>query len=97
MLVGACDFYGDPINTSSKLSEDLAFKGEPSTFPPGYMNQTDLKHARVIEMAPGDILGLISDGIYEYENPAGGRYDDCPDPSPRMNPDQALYFAVCGS
>lgn len=47
---------------------------EPSTFPLGYMNQTDLKDARVIEMAPGDILGLISDGIYEYENPAGVQF-----------------------
>ena len=28
LLVGACDFYGDPVNTSSKLSEDLAIKGE---------------------------------------------------------------------
>jgi phosphoserine phosphatase len=44
---------------------------EPSTFPLGYMNQTDLTDAKVIEMAPGDILGLISDGIYEYENPEG--------------------------
>lgn len=43
---------------------------EPSTFPLGYMNQTDLKEATVIEMAPGDILGLVSDGIYEYENEA---------------------------
>ena len=47
---------------------------EPSTFPLGYMNQTDLKDARVIEMAPGDILGLISDGVYEYENPAGVQF-----------------------
>ena len=47
---------------------------EPSTFPLGYMNQTDLKDASVIEMAPGDILGLISDGIYEYENPAGEQF-----------------------
>ncbi len=47
---------------------------EPSTFPLGYMNQTDLKDAKVIEMAPGDILGLISDGIYEYENPAGVQF-----------------------
>lgn len=44
---------------------------EPSTFPLGYMNQTDLKDALIIEMAPGDILGLISDGVYEYENPQG--------------------------
>lgn len=47
---------------------------EPSTFPLGYMNQTDLQEAKVIEMAPGDILGLISDGIYEYENPEGVQF-----------------------
>jgi phosphoserine phosphatase len=47
---------------------------EPSTFPLGYMNQTDLSDAKVIEMAPGDILGLISDGIYEYENPEGVQF-----------------------
>lgn len=44
---------------------------EPTTFPLGYMNQSDLSDALVIDMAPGDILGLISDGVYEYENEAG--------------------------
>lgn len=47
---------------------------EPSTFPLGYMNQTDLKDAMIIDMAPGDVLGLISDGIYEYENPEGVQF-----------------------
>ncbi len=47
---------------------------EPSTFPLGYMNQTDLKDALIIEMAPGDILGLVSDGVYEYENPDGAQF-----------------------
>ena len=47
---------------------------EPTTFPLGYMNQTDLPQARVIDMAPGDILGLISDGVYEYENEAGVQF-----------------------
>lgn len=28
LLVGKSDFYGDPVNTSSKLGEDLAIKGE---------------------------------------------------------------------
>ena len=28
LLVGAEDFYGDPVNTASKLGEDLAIKGE---------------------------------------------------------------------
>ncbi len=47
---------------------------EPTTFPLGYMNQSDLPEARVIDMAPGDILGLISDGVYEYENEAGVQF-----------------------
>lgn len=47
---------------------------EPTTFPLGYMNQSDLPEARVIDLAPGDILGLISDGIYEYENEAGVQF-----------------------
>jgi len=38
------------------------------------MNQSDLPEARVIDMAPGDILGLISDGVYEYENEAGAQF-----------------------
>ena len=28
LLVGDADFYGDPVNTASKLGEDLAIKGE---------------------------------------------------------------------
>ena len=28
MLVGDIDFYGDPVNTASKLGEDLAIKAE---------------------------------------------------------------------
>jgi phosphoserine phosphatase len=44
---------------------------EPSTFPLGYMAQKNLHPAVSIKLEPGDILGLISDGIYEYENEVG--------------------------
>ncbi|MGI9233670.1 MAG: PP2C family protein-serine/threonine phosphatase [Woeseiaceae bacterium] len=44
---------------------------EATTFPLGYMPQTDLGEAVVSSMQPGDVLGLISDGIYEYENESG--------------------------
>ncbi|MGI9235672.1 MAG: PP2C family protein-serine/threonine phosphatase [Woeseiaceae bacterium] len=44
---------------------------EATTFPLGYMPQTDLREAVVSSMQPGDVLGLISDGIYEYENESG--------------------------
>jgi len=45
-----------------------------STFPLGYMDQTQLAAATEIIMQPGDILGLISDGIYEYENASGEQF-----------------------
>ena len=44
---------------------------EATTFPLGYMPQTNLGEAVVTSMQPGDVLGLISDGIYEYENESG--------------------------
>jgi phosphoserine phosphatase len=47
---------------------------EPSTFPLGYINQDDLGAARAVTLEPGDVLGLISDGIYEYENEAGEQF-----------------------
>jgi sigma-B regulation protein RsbU (phosphoserine phosphatase) len=47
---------------------------EPSTFPLGYMDQTDLGDPVVAGMEPGDIFGVISDGIYEYENEAGVQF-----------------------
>jgi phosphoserine phosphatase len=45
-----------------------------TTFPLGYMPQTDLAAPLDLELAPGDILGLISDGIYEYENEQGVQF-----------------------
>lgn len=47
---------------------------EPSTFPLGYMPQAALGEPIKLELAQGDILGLISDGIYEYENEAGVQF-----------------------
>jgi len=47
---------------------------EPSTFPLGYMDQASLGEPRTVDFAPGDVLGLISDGIYEYENESGKQF-----------------------
>lgn len=47
---------------------------EPSTFPLGYMAQKNLGQPMSIELEQGDILGLISDGIYEYENEQGKQF-----------------------
>ena len=47
-----------------------------TTFPLGYMPQTNLQPPLEVQLAPGDVLGLISDGIYEYENPAGVQFGE---------------------
>lgn len=47
-----------------------------TTFPMGAMQQTSLKTAQRIEMDPGDVLALISDGVYEYENDAGQQFGE---------------------
>jgi phosphoserine phosphatase len=47
-----------------------------TTFPMGAMQQTSLKTAQRIEMDPGDVLALISDGVYEYENAAGKQFGE---------------------
>ena len=47
---------------------------EPSTFPLGYMDQDQLNEPLAVHLEPGDIFGLISDGIYEYENEAGEQF-----------------------
>jgi phosphoserine phosphatase len=45
-----------------------------TTYPLGYMPQNDLQPALEVQLAPGDVLGIISDGIYEYENEDGVQF-----------------------
>ena len=45
-----------------------------TTFPLGYMPQTNVAAPVTANMNPGDVLGLISDGIYEYENESGEQF-----------------------
>ncbi len=45
-----------------------------TTFPLGYMPQTNVAAPLRAEMEPGDVLGLISDGIYEYEDESGEQF-----------------------
>lgn len=42
-----------------------------TSFPMGAMTIQALRPAMVLELEPGDWLVLLSDGIFEYENPAG--------------------------
>jgi serine phosphatase RsbU (regulator of sigma subunit) len=45
-----------------------------TTFPLGYMRHSNLDPPEKSLLDPGDIFGLISDGIYEYENEAGVQF-----------------------
>jgi phosphoserine phosphatase len=45
-----------------------------TTFPLGYMPQTNVAEPLTATMLPGDVLGLLSDGIYEYENESGEQF-----------------------
>ena len=45
-----------------------------TTFPLGYMEQKNLADPVETILEPGDVLGLISDGIYEYENENGAQF-----------------------
>jgi sigma-B regulation protein RsbU (phosphoserine phosphatase) len=42
-----------------------------TTLPLGMMPVVQLREPHADTLAPGDMLALITDGIYEYENPAG--------------------------
>ena len=46
-----------------------------STMPMGFMETVALKEPQRLDMQPGDILGLITDGVYEYENTAGDQFE----------------------
>jgi phosphoserine phosphatase len=45
-----------------------------TTFPLGYMPQSNVAAPLRAEMDPGDVLGLISDGIYEFEDESGEQF-----------------------
>lgn len=47
-----------------------------STFPMGALPQDALRRAERILLKPGDMLGLISDGVYEYEDPGGVQFGE---------------------
>ena len=73
-----------------------------TTFPLGYMSHANLDPPEKALLDPGDVFGLISDGIYEYENEAGVRFgrqgvmrvlDDNPDSSAQELVDKIMVAA----
>ena len=48
----------------------------PTTFPVGILQIDDPGEAHTLSMAPGDLLVLLSDGIYEFENRQGAQFGE---------------------
>ncbi|MCE9589914.1 MAG: SpoIIE family protein phosphatase [Planctomycetes bacterium] len=42
-----------------------------TTLPLGIMSDPPMDEAAILRLAPGDIVALLTDGIYEYQNPGG--------------------------
>jgi phosphoserine phosphatase RsbU/P len=49
---------------------------KPTTFPLGVLQHEELDEGGRFSLAPGDVFGLISDGIYEYEDPDGAQFGE---------------------
>jgi phosphoserine phosphatase len=49
---------------------------KPTSFPLGAMRLSALRPVVTLEMRPGDILRLLSDGIYEYHDAAGEQFGE---------------------
>ena len=62
-----------PLLHYKAASDECDWHGA-STFPMGALPHTSLDKAVRIDMEPGDVLGLISDGIYEYEDEEGRQF-----------------------
>ncbi len=49
---------------------------KPTNFPVGIMNIDAQTESASLKLEPGDILALISDGVYEYNNPEGEEFGE---------------------
>jgi phosphoserine phosphatase len=49
---------------------------KPTSFPVGVMRMDSVDPARRIALEPGDILALISDGVYEFSAPDGSQFGE---------------------
>ena len=49
---------------------------KPTNFPVGVMEIDDKQESATLQLEPGDILGLISDGVYEYANLKGEEFGE---------------------
>ncbi len=59
-----------------KAAEEICEWHKPTNFPVGILEIEDAGEAATIKLEPGDILALLSDGIYEYENLQGMQFGE---------------------
>ena len=49
---------------------------QPTTFPVGVLEMEKLPEATILNLEPGDVLALLSDGVYEYHNAEGAQFGE---------------------
>lgn len=59
-----------------KAAEGLCEWHKPTNFPVGILEIEDAGDAAFINMEPGDVLALLSDGIFEYESQQGAQFGE---------------------
>jgi phosphoserine phosphatase len=59
-----------------KAADESCEWHRPTTFPVGIIDLQQAGDAQILEMAPGDVLVLLSDGIYEYESKQGVQFGE---------------------
>jgi phosphoserine phosphatase len=59
-----------------KAAEECCEWYKPTNFPVGILEIEDAGDAGSIRMEPGDVLALLSDGIFEYENQQGAQFGE---------------------
>jgi anti-sigma regulatory factor (Ser/Thr protein kinase) len=59
-----------------QAASGVCARHRPTSFPLGAMQLTSLRPAVVVDLQPGDILVLISDGVYEYRNSADEQFGE---------------------
>jgi sigma-B regulation protein RsbU (phosphoserine phosphatase) len=64
-----------PILHFSASDEHCEWR-RPTTFPVGILDLGEAGEQEILKMGPGDLLVLLSDGVYEYENRQGVQFGE---------------------
>jgi sigma-B regulation protein RsbU (phosphoserine phosphatase) len=59
-----------------RAADGNCVRHRPTTFPVGIMDLDDAGAPQLLKMDPGDLLVLLSDGIYEYESKQGVQFGE---------------------